>query len=457
VWVALLVLPALGCGGQSWNTGDRVLVAKFLYDTGLRLPERHDVVVFKFPERPQENHVPMNYIKRLIGKGGETIGIYYGNLYVATDLDYSGQEKPDKPEDAWKPPYMYENLARDRLKRDAVARLDVERKFQIIRKPPDKVLALRRLVYDNDHQAKDLVGVLPPRWAPEGADGSWKADDPQRPRSFRHTGRPGAGLAWLRYRHIVSPFPRPLAPEPDRKPELITDFMGYNTGESDTHSTPLPNWVGDLLLEGEVTIEQAEGELVFELAKGVDRFQARWQLGSGTCTLVRLGENDRATILASKMTALAKAKTYQVRFANVDERLTVWVDGQLPFGDGVVYDPAREPGPTAKDLRPASIGLEGGSATVRKLRLWRDTYYTVNIRPPDADGRTEDWGDPSKWQYLQELPAKTLYVQPGHYLCLGDNSPESSDSRSWGLVPERLMLGRALLVYFPFSRLGPIK
>jgi signal peptidase I len=41
-------------------------------------------------------------------------------------------------------------------------------------------------------------------------------------------------------------------------------------------------------------------------------------------------------------------------------------------------------------------------------------------------------------------------VQPGHYLCLGDNSPESSDSRQWGAVPERLMLGRALAVYYPF-------
>ena len=52
---------------------------------------------------------------------------------------------------------------------------------------------------------------------------------------------------------------------------------------------------------------------------------------------------------------------------------------------------------------------------------------------------------------------KTLYVQPGHYLCLGDNSQASSDSRDWGLVPERLMLGRALLVYYPFQRAGAIR
>ena len=49
-----------------------------------------------------------------------------------------------------------------------------------------------------------------------------------------------------------------------------------------------------------------------------------------------------------------------------------------------------------------------------------------------------DWGDPKKWGPLRELPGKTLYVQPGHYLCLGDNSPESSDSRIWGAVPRSI-------------------
>ena len=50
---------------------------------------------------------------------------------------------------------------------------------------------------------------------------------------------------------------------------------------------------------------------------------------------------------------------------------------------------------------------------------------------------------------------KTLYVQPDHYLCLGDNSPESSDGRTWGLVSRRLLLGRAMLVYYPFSPYWP--
>ena len=68
-----------------------------------------------------------------------------------------------------------------------------------------------------------------------------------------------------------------------------------------------------------------------------------------------------------------------------------------------------------------------------------------------------NWGDPRKWGVFQEQGLKIMYVQPGHYLCLGDNSTHSSDGRDWGLVPERLMLGRALMVYYPLNRAGPIR
>src|SRR5207253_3593483 len=92
--------------------------------------------------------------------------------------------------------------------------------------------------------------------------------------------------------------------------------------------------------------------------------------------------------------------------------------------------------------------------SVHHLKLWRDTYYTVEPGAPDYAGLPNanhgNWADPN-WEVLNALPGKTLYVQPGHYLCMGDNSPESSDGRSWGLVPERLMLGRAMLVYYPFK------
>jgi signal peptidase I len=159
--------------------------------------------------------------------------------------------------------------------------------------------------------------------------------------------------------------------------------------------------------------------------------------------------------LEKKPTDLKKG-THHIRFANVDDRLVVWVDRNLPFDDGVNYVPAKQRGPTREnDLQPASIGVRGGGVAVHKIKLWRDTYYTTI--PGEADAPGVDLGDATTWSTLDNLQPKTIFVQPGHYLCLGDNSPESSDGRSWGLVPNRLLLGRAMLVYYPFGRAGRIE
>jgi signal peptidase I len=42
-------------------------------------------------------------------------------------------------------------------------------------------------------------------------------------------------------------------------------------------------------------------------------------------------------------------------------------------------------------------------------------------------------------------------VPPEHYFALGDNSYHSSDSRDWGPVPQRNIVGRGLFVYWPFA------
>ncbi len=48
---------------------------------------------------------------------------------------------------------------------------------------------------------------------------------------------------------------------------------------------------------------------------------------------------------------------------------------------------------------------------------------------------------------------------PGHsYVALGDNSPRSKDSRFWGYVPEKDVVGRPLFIYYPLTkRWGPAR
>jgi signal peptidase I len=563
----------------AWGSGDRVLVAKFLYDLFESSPDRLDVVVFKYPgdehfprTGPFRDGVPMNYIKRLIGLPGETIAIHNGDLYVLEApsakriaeamaeyknpddwhkalLDRDGHiayfdlervpeaDREEYAKQLWEKEHMHVQVATySEAKKAYVAQtpehdaLDLfdDGKFQIIRKSPENILKMRRIVYDNDHPAKDLLGVQPPRWADRGANGGWQATTETSLGATHYNFKLNApsddAVHWLGYRHLLrddkmeddvhrqklkvqldkfrASLKEKLKREPpedevreenlpedmrkemmaaakeevarqyaQKDPQLITDFMGYNTWEGPHGSQVLgENWVGDLILECDVQTDAAQGELTLELSRGVDRFRARFDLASGVCTLVRAhqdGKGETEETLDSKPTGLKGGGNHSVRFANVDQRLTVWVDDSLPFGDGVLYTPAEQQGPTPQnDLAPAGIGLKGAGGTIRGLRLWRDTYYTTaysstsgptwsNPSAPDAGGAV-NFSEPSTWGALAKLPIKTIYVQPHHFLCLGDNSPQSSDGRSWGLVPERLLLGKAIAVYYPFDRFGRI-
>ena len=66
---------------------------------------------------------------------------------------------------------------------------DVDKVFGLIRKTDPQLMAMRRIVYDNDHQAKTAVRLgLPPRWAADAEGNGWSADDPAAPRAFTHAG-----------------------------------------------------------------------------------------------------------------------------------------------------------------------------------------------------------------------------------------------------------------------------
>lgn len=463
-----------------WRSGDRVLVGKFL-----GVDDRNHVVVFKFPDAPQTGQVAQNYIKRLVGLPGETIAIYNGDLYVTRSLAYDPGEKdeagqplyprPPRDLDLWRAPYSDQYHRRwaggDYRYAHAQAALDLFQKsqaagftdpagFQVVRKPDDLVMTMRRLVYDNDRQSKKLAQEgAPPRWARGSEAAGWAPDDEKMPKVFTHT---GGQIGWIRYRHILpwglkqpspnDPTPRPaplhgwpVSPlaykEVTYQPAYITNFLGYNAGFEDRVETNLADsdqWCGDLMLECKVKVGDPAAKFVLELSRGPNRFQAEFE--GGKVTLVRTGPG--GGVLATAATAVTKPGEYAVRFANVDARLRVWVnDTPLDFGGKADYPPAppetSKGGPTeANDLRePAGVGASG-DVTVSGLKLYRDTHYT-NANPHG--------------------PVDTYFVQPGHYLCMGDNSSQSSDGRMWGLVPERLMLGRAVFVFYPLDRLGFIR
>lgn len=478
------------------RTGDRVLVLKALYH--LRDPQRGDVVVFKYPRAPQKDHIASNYIKRAMGFGGETIAIHRGDLYVTMSLDYSDPNifrRPASPLDLWQHDYMYpnsgqaeklfeasrnagfpagpiKNLPPD-LKKHFEPLLaegfsDEKSGFVIIRKEEKHLLADLRIVWDNDKQPKYLQGVVPSRWHdPAPNAGRWKPDSPDQPRAFTHTGPADSrDPDWIRYRHYSQQWktaaPTPTDPMPRTRledlksdpplPRFVDNFLGYNASRPTSSAESL--WVGDLVLECEVDIPGGS-EVILELSKGANRFQATF--GKGQVSLSHEGPL-AAKFKPEPRPCKVNAGVYKLRFGNVDNRLWVWVDGKrIDFGAEAEYspvapdkfdqnDPNKEGWLQANDIdKPASIGAKGPVSAVRSIKLQRDIYYTWGQGRGGADYTMAD----------------IYYVQPGHYMCLGDNSSHSSDSREWGTVPERLMLGKAVFVFWPGypppSRIGFIK
>jgi hypothetical protein len=206
----------------SWGDPDRILVVKSLLQSVTAGPaERFDVIVFQYPRpfRPlpfEPVASPVKYVKRLVGKGGDTIGIHYGDLYLLEGEPPDPDPRPEVAEARTREP---EGMRID-ARRELLESRKREPRFQILRRPLDRVLAMRHLVYDNDAPPQDLEGKSPPRWAGREDRGAWKADG----RGFKHTAN--GDLAWLGYRHI-------LRDARDNKPQLITDFVGYNAYETD--------------------------------------------------------------------------------------------------------------------------------------------------------------------------------------------------------------------------------
>ena len=108
-------------------------------------------------------------------------------------------------------------------------------------------------------------------------------------------------------------------------------------------------------------------------------------------------------------------------------------------GDVIIFKYPKDP---SQYFIKRIIGLPGETLSI--------TDTTVTLLKPD--GTKEKLGEP----YLQKRgngAAMTITVKPNEYFVMGDNRPDSSDSRYWGDLPREDIIGRAFLRLFPISKL----
>ena len=56
-----------------------------------------------------------------------------------------------------------------------------------------------------------------------------------------------------------------------------------------------------------------------------------------------------------------------------------------------------------------------------------------------------------EWRYGKH--GQVIKVPPDNYFALGDNSAQSSDSRNWGFVPKKNLIGKAFVIWWPINRI----
>lgn len=134
-------------------------------------------------------------------------------------------------------------------------------------------------------------------------------------------------------------------------------------------------------------------------------------------------------VAEKRLKPLPLGRAVDVEFWQADRAAYLWIGGEL----ALKYDLDPRPAEGSDDENPQSIAFWARGARIRfqRIQIKRDIYYTPG-------GHNLD---------------EPLTVKPDHYVFLGDNSPDSNDSRSWERpeVAQSYIAGRAFLSFWPIQ------
>jgi signal peptidase I len=441
--------PEIRCPNCDWNDtftaedpprldldgGDRILVLKWPYALdGALAPKRWDVVVFKSPfaspASEGERDGQTNYIKRLIGLPGDIIEVIDGDLYTCRSEEVSAS--------------IREKLGSSPLPRSLTAeeRNDLNHKLQLARKTPGAQDALWQIVYDADYQParKRTVG-----WQAMSDRSSWSIDGP----TMRFE---GLKISQAKFIELAG--------------KDFRDDYGYNDGGG-------RKIVSDLRLGATVTWQDGDGPLLLCLSKYNDLYTIElWpHKGLGRCFQINLLNQGPPRQIGTSWTFRPWKRNWPVAvsFTSVDHQLQVHFDGRLAWQSGPADFPTSAAWALAQGYEAnvplVRIGASEARLEIRHLAVHRDVYYRDDerITTQNAFGRAVN----SKYTGRAAWASRDnpMLLRNNEYFVMGDNSPQSYDSRLWwqrgehlanrsgiyrvGTVPADQMIGKAFFVYWP--------
>jgi signal peptidase I len=116
-------------------------------------------------------------------------------------------------------------------------------------------------------------------------------------------------------------------------------------------------------------------------------------------------------------------------------------------GDIIVFWYPEDP---TKSFIKRVIGLPGES-----IDMDANGHITINgqVIPEPYLAPQRNLAARARWNQVR---SDFKYVKPHYYFVMGDNRDASNDSRSWGLVPEKYIYGKAMFRYWPLPRIGSL-
>lgn len=219
-----------------------------------------------------------------------------------------------------------------------------------------------------------------------------------------------------------------VSAESAREPSLLrlnretSDEYGYCVARS-------AHRVGDLRLALDATAEGEKGFLCGTIREDGDTYEFRLRVGAekGESSISCSGK----ALATNADFSLKPFESCRIEYYNVDDRQGVRVNGKETLCSTHVGGDGGEP------AGGAAFGAIGCKATFRDVRIDRDVYYTHGTE--------------------YEFPLSGACVPEGYFFAMGDNSANSRDSRVWGCVPMKNLIGRAFIVFWPIEGIRVIE